>query len=33
MIEHKHIKFMAITTLVILVGFGLWLLVTAYIFA
>ena len=31
MIEHKHMKFMAITTIVILVGFGLWLLVTAYL--
>ena len=28
MIEHKHIKFMAITTIVILLGFGLWLLST-----
>jgi hypothetical protein len=33
MIEHKHMKFMAITTIVILVGFGLWLLVTAYLYA
>jgi hypothetical protein len=32
-IEHKHMKFMAITTTVILVGFGLYLLVTADIFA
>ena len=33
MIEHKHMKFMAITTIAILVGFGLWLLVTAYLYA
>jgi hypothetical protein len=33
MIEHKHMKFMAITTIVILLGFGLWLLITAYLYA
>jgi hypothetical protein len=33
MIEHKHMKFMAITAIAILVGFGLWLLVTAYLYA
>jgi len=26
-------KFMAITTIVILLGFGLWLLITAYLYA
>jgi len=26
-------KFMAITTILILLGFGLWLLVTAYLYA
>jgi hypothetical protein len=33
MIEHKHMKFMAITTIAIIVGFGLYLLVTAYLYA
>ena len=33
MIEHKHMKFMAITTIAILIGFGLYLLVTAYLYA
>ena len=33
MAEHKHVKFMAITTILILLGFGLWLLVTAYLYA
>jgi hypothetical protein len=33
MIEHKHMKFMAIITILILLGFGLWLLVTAYLYA
>jgi hypothetical protein len=33
MIEHNHMKFVAITTIVILVGFGPYLLVTASIFA
>ena len=31
--EHKHMKFMAITTILILLGFGLYLLVTAYLYA
>jgi hypothetical protein len=33
MIEHKHRKFMAITTILIALGFGLYLLVTAYLYA
>jgi hypothetical protein len=33
MIEHKHMKFLAVTAIVVIVGFGLYLLVTAYIFA
>jgi len=33
MIEPKHRKFMAITTILILRGFGLYLLVTAYLYA
>ena len=33
MIEHKHMKFMAITTILIILGFGLYLLVTAYLYA
>ena len=33
MIEHKHMKFLAITTIVVVVGFVLYLLVTAYIYA
>jgi len=33
MVEHKHMKFMAITTIAIIVGFGLYLLVTAYLYA
>jgi hypothetical protein len=33
MLEHKHMKFMAITAILIMLGFGLYLLVTAYIFA
>ena len=33
MIEHKHKKFMAITTILIILGFGLYLLVTAYLYA
>ena len=32
-IEHKHKKFMAITTILIILGFGLYLLVTAYLYA
>ena len=31
--EHKHMKFMAITTIAIVVGFALYLLVTAYLYA
>ena len=31
--EHKHRKFMAITTILIILGFGLYLLVTAYLYA
>ena len=33
MLEHKHMKFMAITAIVIIVGFGLYLLVTAFLYA
>jgi len=33
MLEHKHKKFMAITTILIILGFGLYLLVTAYLYA
>jgi hypothetical protein len=33
MIQYKHMKFMAITTILIILGFGLWLLVTAYLYA
>jgi hypothetical protein len=33
MIEHKHMKFLAVTAIVVIVGFGLYLLVTAYIYA
>ena len=33
MIEHKHRKFMAITTILIILSFGLYLLVTAYLYA
>ena len=33
MLEHKHMKFMAITAIVINCGFGLYLLVTAYLYA
>ena len=33
MIAHKHMKFMAINTILIILGFGLWLLVTAYLYA
>jgi hypothetical protein len=33
MIEHKHMKFMAITAILIMLGFGLYLLVTAYLYA
>lgn len=33
MIEHKHMKFMVITTILIILGFGLYLLVTAYLYA
>jgi hypothetical protein len=33
MLEHKHMKFMAITAILLILGFGLYLLVTAYIFA
>jgi hypothetical protein len=32
-IEHKHMKFMAITTILIIAGFALYLLVTAYLYA
>jgi hypothetical protein len=31
--EHKHMKFMAITAIALIVGFGLYLLVTAYLYA
>jgi hypothetical protein len=31
--QYKHMKFMAITTILIILGFGLWLLVTAYLYA
>jgi hypothetical protein len=30
---YKHMKLMAITTILILLGFGLYLLVTAYLYA
>lgn len=33
MIEHKHMKFLTVTAIVVIVGFGLYLLVTAYIYA
>jgi hypothetical protein len=33
MLEHKHKKFMAIATILIILGFGLYLLVTAYLYA
>jgi hypothetical protein len=33
MIEHKHIKFMTVTAILIMLGFGLYLLVTAYLYA
>ncbi len=33
MIEHKHMKFLAVIAIIMIVGFGLYLLVTAYIFA
>ena len=33
MIKHKHIKFMAITTILIILAFGLYLLATAYLYA
>jgi hypothetical protein len=33
MLEHKHMKFMAVTAILLILGFGLYLLVTAYIFA
>jgi hypothetical protein len=33
MLEHKHVKFMTITAIAIIVGFGLYLLVTAYLYA
>jgi hypothetical protein len=33
MLEHKHMKFLAVTAIIIIVGFGLYLLVTAYIYA
>jgi hypothetical protein len=33
MIEHKHMKFLAVTAILVIVGFGLYLLVTAYIYA
>ena len=33
MIESKHRKFMAITTILIILGFGLYLLVSAYLYA
>jgi hypothetical protein len=32
-VEHKHMKFMAIATILIILGFGLYLLVTAYLYA
>jgi hypothetical protein len=31
--EPKHKKFLAVTAIVVIVGFGLYLLVTAYIYA
>jgi len=33
MMEHKHKKFMTITTILLILGFGLYLLVTAYLYA
>jgi hypothetical protein len=33
MLEHKHMKFMAITAILIILGFGLYLLVTAYLYS
>jgi hypothetical protein len=33
MIEHKHMKFLAVTAIIMIIGFGLYLLVTAYIYA
>jgi hypothetical protein len=33
MLEHKHMKFLTVTAIIMIVGFGLYLLVTAYIFA
>jgi len=33
MIEHNHKKFMIITTILLILGFGLYLLVTAYLYA
>jgi hypothetical protein len=33
MLEHKHIKFMTITAILIILSFGLYLLVTAYLYA
>ena len=33
MAEHKNMKFMTITTILIILGFGLYLLVTAYLYA
>jgi hypothetical protein len=33
MLEHNHMKFMAITAILIILGFGLYLLVTAYLYA
>ena len=33
MIENKHMKFMAITAILMVLGSGLYLLVTAYLYA
>ncbi len=33
MLEHKHMKFMAVTAILIMLGFGLYLLVTAFLYA
>jgi hypothetical protein len=33
MLEHKHMKFLAVTAIIMIIGFGLYLLVTAYIYA
>jgi len=33
MLEHKHMKFMAVTAVLIMLGFGLYLLVTAFLYA